>query len=72
MANILIVDDDFRMPQVDGLRLIRELIAHDPEAAILAVSGAADGRPEGPGGAGELVNGRGGVEGRHVGKRVVE
>ncbi len=30
------------MPKVDGLRLIRDLIAHDPEVAIIAVSGAAE------------------------------
>jgi len=40
--DIALVITDLRMPKVDGLRLIRELIAHDPEAAIIAVSGAAD------------------------------
>ncbi len=40
--DIALVITDLRMPKVDGLRLIRDLIAHDPEAAIIAVSGAAD------------------------------
>jgi CheY-like chemotaxis protein len=28
------------MPNVNGLRLIKELIAHDPKAKIIAISGA--------------------------------
>ena len=40
--DIALVITDLRMPKVDGLRLIRDLIAHDPEVAIIAVSGAAD------------------------------
>ena len=40
--DIALVITDLRMPNMDGLRLIRDLIAHDPEAAIIAVSGAAD------------------------------
>ena len=40
--DIALVITDLRMPKVDGLRLIRDLIAHDPDAAIIAVSGAAD------------------------------
>ncbi len=40
--DIALVITDLRMPNVDGLRLIRDLIAHDPEVAIIAVSGAAD------------------------------
>ena len=40
--NIALVITDLRMPKVDGLRLIRDLIAYDPQAAIIAVSGAED------------------------------
>jgi len=40
--DIALVITDLRMPNMDGLRLIRDLIAHDPDAAIIAVSGAAD------------------------------
>jgi CheY-like chemotaxis protein len=40
--DIALVITDLRMPKVDGLRLIRDLIAHDPEAAIIAVSGAVE------------------------------
>ncbi len=40
--DIALVITDLRMPNMDGLRLIRDLIAHDPEVAIIAVSGAAD------------------------------
>jgi len=40
--DIALVITDLRMPKVDGLCLIRDLIAYDPKAAIIAVSGAAD------------------------------
>ena len=40
--DIALVITDLRMPKVDGLRLIRDLIAHDPDAAIIVVSGAAE------------------------------
>ena len=40
--DIAVVITDLRMPNVDGLRLIRDLLAHDSSAAIIAVSGAAD------------------------------
>ena len=36
--DIALVITDLRMPKVDGLSLIRGLLAHDPEAAIIAVS----------------------------------
>ena len=36
-----VVITDLRMPRVDGLSLIRGLLAHDPEAAIIAVSSLA-------------------------------
>ncbi len=39
--NIALVITDLRMPKVDGLSLIRGIIAHDPDAAIIAVSGLA-------------------------------
>ena len=39
--DIAVVITDLRMPKVDGLILIRGLIAHDPEAAIIAVSSLA-------------------------------
>ncbi len=39
--DIDVVITDLRMPKVDGLSLIRGLIAHDPEAAIIAVSSLA-------------------------------
>ena len=39
--NIALVITDLRMPRVDGLSLIRAIIAHDPDAAIIAVSGLA-------------------------------
>ena len=39
--NIALVITDLRMPKVDGLSLIRAIIAHDPDAAIIAVSGVA-------------------------------
>lgn len=35
-----LVITDLRMPNVDGLHLIRDLLANDPSAAIIAVSGA--------------------------------
>ncbi len=40
--DIALVITDLRMPKVDGLRLIRDLIAYDAEAAIIAVSGVSD------------------------------
>ncbi len=40
--DIDVVITDLRMPNVDGLQLIQDLLAHDPRAAIIAVSGAAD------------------------------
>ena len=40
--DIALVITDLRMPKVDGLRLIGDLLAHDPEAAIIVVSGDAD------------------------------
>ena len=40
--DIALVITDLRMPKMDGLRLIRDLIAYDPQAAIIAVSGAED------------------------------
>ncbi len=40
--DIALVITDLRMPNMDGLRLIRDLVALDPDAAIIAVSGAAD------------------------------
>ena len=39
--DIAVVITDLRMPKVDGLSLIRGLLAHDPEAAIIAVSSLA-------------------------------
>jgi CheY-like chemotaxis protein len=39
--DIALVITDLRMPKVDGLSLIRRILAHDPEAAIIAVSGLA-------------------------------
>ncbi len=39
--DIDVVITDLRMPKVDGLSLIRGLVAHDPEAAIIAVSSLA-------------------------------
>ena len=39
--DIALVITDLLMPKVDGLRLIRDLIAHDPKVAIIAVSGSA-------------------------------
>ena len=38
---IALVITDLRMPKVDGLSLIRGILAHDPEAAIIAVSSMA-------------------------------
>ena len=40
--DIALVITDLRMPKVDGLRLIGDLLEHDPEAAIIVVSGDAD------------------------------
>ena len=40
--DIALVITDLRMPKVDGLRLIRDLIDHDSEVAIIAISGDAD------------------------------
>ena len=40
--DIALVITDLRMPNVDGLRLIGDLLAHDPEAAIIVVSGDVD------------------------------
>ena len=39
--DIALVITDLRMPKVDGLSLIRGIRAHDPDAAIIAVSGLA-------------------------------
>ena len=39
--DIALVITDLRMPKVDGLSLIRGLLAHDPQAAIIAVSSLA-------------------------------
>ena len=39
--DIDVVITDLRMPKVDGLSLIRGLLAHDPEVAIIAVSSLA-------------------------------
>ncbi len=39
--DIALVITDLRMPKVDGLSLIQGLLAHDPEAAIIAVSSLA-------------------------------
>ena len=39
--DIDLVITDLRMPKVDGLSLIRGLLAHDAEAAIIAVSSLA-------------------------------
>ncbi len=39
--DIAVVITDLRMPKVDGLSLIRGLLAHDPEVAIIAVSSLA-------------------------------
>ena len=39
--DIALVITDLRMPKLDGLSLIRGILAHDPEAAIIAVSGLA-------------------------------
>ena len=39
--DIALVITDLRMPKLDGLSLIRRILAHDPEAAIIAVSGLA-------------------------------
>ena len=39
--DIAVVITDLRMPNVDGLRLIKDLLAHDSDAAIIAVSGVA-------------------------------
>ncbi len=40
--DIALVITDLRMPNVDGLSLIRYLLEHDPEANIIVVSGHAD------------------------------
>ncbi len=37
--DIALVVTDLRMPKVDGLSLIRGILAHDPSARIIAVSG---------------------------------
>jgi len=37
--DIDLVITDLRMPKVDGLSLIRGILAYDPQAAIIAVSG---------------------------------
>ena len=39
--DIALVITDLRMPKVDGLTLIRNILSHDPEAAIIAVSSLA-------------------------------
>ena len=40
--DIALVITDLRMPKLDGLSLIRDLLEHDPEVAIIAISGDAD------------------------------
>ena len=40
--DIALVITDLRMPKVDGLNLIRDLLEHDPEVDIIAISGDAD------------------------------
>ena len=40
--DIALVITDLRMPKVDGLSLIRDLLEHDPEVAIIAISGDAE------------------------------
>ncbi len=40
--DIALVITDLRMPKVDGLRLIQDLLEHDSEAIIIAISGDAD------------------------------
>ena len=40
--DIALVITDLRMPNVDGLRFIQDLLAHDSEAVIIAVSGDVD------------------------------
>lgn len=39
--DIALVITDLRMPKVDGLSLIRSIIAHDPRAVVIVVSGLA-------------------------------
>ena len=39
--DIALVITDLRMPKMDGLTLIRSILSHDPEAAIIAVSSMA-------------------------------
>ena len=38
-SDFALVVTDLQMPKVDGLSLIRRIMAHDPGAAIIAVSG---------------------------------
>ena len=40
--DIALVITDLEMPKVDGLRLILDLLEHDPGAAIIVVSGHAE------------------------------
>ena len=40
--DIALVITDLQMPKVDGLRFIRDLLAYDPGAEIIAVSGHAE------------------------------
>ena len=39
--DIALMVTDLRMPKLDGLSLIRRILAYDPEARIIAVSGLA-------------------------------
>ena len=55
--DIDVVVTDLSMPNLDGLQLIQRLLEMDPDARIIAVSGAADklGKAEGLGALGALM-----------------